>query len=108
MLSAGLDGEGGRDQYTSTLPKELWDPDGFPLKCYKEGLAKTQQEMAKRKDDERKGSEREFVFRGAERVEVGVGARGSGGSKSAAERVMAGLDSKTAKDVERDSKRRKG
>lgn len=107
MESAGLDGADGRDQYASTLPRELWDPDGFPISSYKEGLAKMQQEVAKRQEVERRGLEREFVSRGAERVDIGRGMRG-GGRASAAERVMAGLERTGSKEAEKDIRRRKG
>lgn len=42
MKRAGIDEE---DQYTTTLPKALWDPSMFPDWSYKEGLLKSQQEL---------------------------------------------------------------
>ena len=105
MESAGLDGEEGRDQYASSLPKELWDPDGFENGVYKEGLAKKMQEVGKRKEEKRKGAEREFVPPKEEEFRVGV--RGGNGG-SAAERVMAGLERRGGRDEERDVKRRRG
>lgn len=104
MESTRLDGEGGRDQYISTLPRELWDPDGFPERFYKEGLAKMQQEVAKRKDEERRGKERTFVPKSAQ----DAAAVNGGGRESAAERVMAGLEKTGQKEAERNAKRRKG
>ena len=90
----------------STLPRELWDPDGFLNQCHKEGLAKMQQDVAKRKEAERRGFGRESVSRGAERVDNSTGNR-SGGRESAAKRVMAGLERQGQNEVGRDIKRRK-
>ncbi len=59
--SAGFDEEGAQDQYASTLPRELWDPYGFPVDVYTKDLTKTQQDVEKRKSGERKGAQREFV-----------------------------------------------
>lgn len=85
-------------QYATTLPKDLWNPDAFPGYSYKEELAKSQQKITKRKEEERLKSQRERVdFVPATVMEPlsrsgtpGIGGRG--GQKSAAERVMAGLD----------------
>jgi len=87
-------------QYATTLSVNLWDPAGFPDWAYKEGLAKDQQIVLKRKEDERAKASRESIdFVSASRLgqssgggtpELGSGSRGMKGS--AAERVMAGLD----------------
>lgn len=88
------------DQYASTLPKEVWDPAGFPTWAYKEELVKSQQEMQKKMEEEKARMQRdsiEFVSatssaqssRGGTPASSGV-ARGL--RVSAAERVMAGLD----------------
>ena len=59
--SAGLNGEGAQDQYASTLPRDLWNPNGFPRDAYRTDLTKLQQEVERRKQKQRKGAEREFV-----------------------------------------------
>lgn len=88
------------DQYTSTLPREVWDPAGFPAWAYKEMLVKSQQEMHKKIEGEKARVQRdaiEFVSatssaqssRGGTPAAAGVN---RGLRVSAAERVMAGLD----------------
>jgi hypothetical protein len=97
MEFAGIEGQA---QYASTLPKEIWDPEAFPMWGYKEELAKSQQEITKRLEEERAKGPREsidFVPAAAsgESSRGGTpGASSSGKSlgRSAAERVMAGLD----------------
>lgn len=89
-----------QQQYATTLPPDLWDPEGFPDFAYKEELARSQKEISKRKEEEKAKATREGIeFVSA--AESGQASRGvtpgSGvGSKairgSAAERVMAGLD----------------
>ncbi|OBT52336.1 hypothetical protein VE04_06054 [Pseudogymnoascus sp. 24MN13] len=49
------------DQYATTLPKDVWDPSGFPKWAYKDELAKSQQQVLKRKEEEKLGGPREFV-----------------------------------------------
>ena len=90
MVSAGLEEE---DQYNSTLPVEIWNPKGFPPWAYKEELAKSQQEITKKREEESLRVQRESIdFVSATNTEESV-RNGSKGSKaSAAERVMAGLD----------------
>ena len=96
------------DQYASSLPKEAWDPASFPPGAYKEELTKSQQELLKKKEDEKRQAQRqavEFVPASGESYTVAAtstatvaaaGTRaadgGSGLGRSAAERVMAGLD----------------
>jgi len=86
-------------QYATTLPKNLWNPDAFPEYVYKEGLAKSQQKILKRKEEERVRGQREGVdfvpasAAGESLSRSGTpGAGGRTGQKSAAERIMAGLD----------------
>lgn len=58
---AGLDPA---DQYATTLPTELWDPQGFPSWAFKDELAKTQEQAAKLRDEQIKRGVRpgvEFV-----------------------------------------------
>lgn len=97
MDHAGL---GEQDQYSTTLSENLWNPNDFPSWAYKEELAKSQQEVAKRKEEERARTPRESIdfvpatrsghsSRGAT-PSVNPGVKGLRGS--AAERVMAGLD----------------
>ena len=88
------------EQYATTLPKELWDPTGFPPWAYIEELTKSQQEVTKRKEEERLRTQRESIdFVPAatlgDSIRTGNSSSntGSKGSRaSAAERVMAGLD----------------
>lgn len=94
---AGIDEN---DEYASTLPKEMWDPTAFPAWAYKEELAKSQQEITKRKEEESMRTQRDaldFVPASSaagdsSRATSAGGAAGRMPGKSAAERVMAGLD----------------
>lgn len=87
------------DQYTSTLPEDLWDPKAFPDWAYKESLTKSQQQILKKKEEEKLRVQREsldFVPATAS-AEPGKtwpasGINGRGGGRSATERVMAGLE----------------
>lgn len=84
-------------QYGTTLPKDLWDPNMFPEYAYKEELAKSQQKILKRKEDEKGRGQRESVdfVPASTDPSSRSGTPGAGGKqsqKSAAERVMAGLD----------------
>ena len=89
-----------QQQYATTLPADLWDPEGFPDFAYKEELAKSQKEISKRKEEEKAKATREGIefvsatdsgqpSRGVT-PGIGVGSKPTRGS--AAERVMAGLD----------------
>ena len=87
-------------QYATTLPPDIWDPEGFPDFAYKEELAKSQKEISKRKEEEKAKATREGIefVSATDSGQLGRGVTpGMGvGSKairgSAAERVMAGLD----------------
>ncbi|PVH88275.1 HCNGP-domain-containing protein [Cadophora sp. DSE1049] len=85
-------------QYATTLPKELWDPDGFPAYAFKEVLAKSQQRILKKKEDEKSRGQREsldFVPATSSLEPVsrnGTPSNGGRPAQSAAERIMAGLD----------------
>ncbi|KAK4693286.1 hypothetical protein P7C71_g4078, partial [Lecanoromycetidae sp. Uapishka_2] len=86
-------------QYATTLPMPLWDPAGFSNWAYKEELAKDQQMVAKRKEEERSRGSREIDFVSAtnsvhsSRAGTPGLANGLRGAKgSAAERIMADLD----------------
>ncbi|KAH6675542.1 HCNGP-like protein-domain-containing protein [Halenospora varia] len=95
MDFSGIDEAG---QYSTTLSRDLWNPDCFPEYAYKEQLAKSQQKILKRKEDEKARGLRESVdfvpastTANPSRSETPVsGAKPS--QKSAAERIMAGLD----------------
>ncbi|KAL8723648.1 MAG: hypothetical protein Q9225_000091 [Loekoesia sp. 1 TL-2023] len=97
MAAAGLSES---DQYATTLPEDLWDPLGFPSWAYKEELAKSQQQIAKRKEDEKAQTQRESIefipAASAERSINGDSAvsmlRAKGNKASAAERIAADLD----------------
>ena len=88
MDSAGLTDQ--NDQYKTTLPEDLWSPAGFPPWAYKEELARSQQEVAKKKEAEKRGMGREFVSATNDTADSGRPGRNA----SAAERVMAGLSGK--------------
>ena len=87
-------------QYDTTLPNDLWAPSSFPPWAFKEELAKSQQEILKKKEEERARSQREsieFVSASASGSSSRAGTPSSNtGTKglrgSVAERVMAGLD----------------
>jgi hypothetical protein len=86
-------------QYATTLPTEIWDPNGFPNSAYKEELTKSQQRILKKKEEEKSRGHREcveFVTASAPSESVGRSGTPSAGGRisqqSAAERIMAGLD----------------
>ncbi len=82
-----------RNQYATTLPKDIWDPSGFPDWAFKEELARSQQDILKRREDAKAKEQREsidFVSSSSKGGASDSGARGLRGS--VAERVMAGLD----------------
>lgn len=58
MSSAGLDNS---DQYATLLSKDLWDPSAFPEWAYKDELAKCQQQIAKKHEEEKLQTQRESV-----------------------------------------------
>ena len=97
MDSAGMEEF---DQYEYALSKRLWNPAEFPSWAYKEELAKNQQEVTKKREEERTHTQRESIeFVSAttsgksSRIATpseGDAAKGLRGS--AAERVMAGLE----------------
>jgi hypothetical protein len=81
-----------RQQYASTLPLDVWNPDGFPDWAYKEGLAKRQEEGRTRA----RGGAVDFVSGSKSGRSSGPGTPAAGASskplrESVAERVMAGL-----------------
>jgi hypothetical protein len=84
-------------QYATTLPKDLWNPDGIPGYAYKEELAHSQQKIRKKKEDEKAKGQRESIdfvpATGEPLSRSGTpGTGGRTGQKSAAERIMAGLE----------------
>ena len=84
-------------QYSTTLPKDLWDPSAFPETAFKEELATSQKRILKRKEEEKIRGQREAVdFVPASASTENSSRNGTPGGKapkSAAERIMAGLDS---------------
>ncbi|EPE31853.1 hypothetical protein GLAREA_11935 [Glarea lozoyensis ATCC 20868] len=84
-------------QYSTTLPKEIWNPRAFPETAFKEELAKSQKKILKRKEEERLRGQRGAVDFVPAAVTTEPSSRsgtpGGKGPKSAAERIMAGLDS---------------
>lgn len=94
MEFAGIDELG---QYSTTLSKGLWDPSAFPDYAYKEELAKSQQKVYRRREDEKTRGQREsveFVPSTGSEPSSRSGTPGSARTSqmSAAERVMAGLE----------------
>lgn len=99
MSFAGVDEN---DQYETTLPRDVWDPTSFPKSAYKDELAKSQQEISKKREEDRVRIQREtvdFVPATASGTSSKSGTPGPanvsnsrGLRLSAAERVMAGLD----------------
>ena len=97
MAFAGVDES---EQYATILPSVVWDPESFPPSAYKEELAKSQQDIHKKREEERAKVQREsieFVSASASGQSSRAGtpssaAIGRGLRGSAAERVMAGLD----------------
>lgn len=97
MNFAGLEE---RDQYATTLPTDIWDPAGFPSLMYKEGLAKSQHDISKKREELKSRLHRQSVeFVSSTKSAVSsqgvtpapdAGMKGPGGS--GAERVMAELD----------------
>ncbi|KAF7867272.1 hypothetical protein EAF04_005355 [Stromatinia cepivora] len=88
------------EQYATTLPKDLWNPAGFPEYAYKEELAKSQQKILKEKEEKKARGHREALDfvpatnpadagRGGTLHTGGINGKGQ---QSAAERIMAGLD----------------
>ncbi|APA07205.1 hypothetical protein SS1G_04068 [Sclerotinia sclerotiorum 1980 UF-70] len=88
------------EQYSTTLPKDLWNPAGFPEYAYKEELAKSQQNILKGKEEKKARGQREALdfVPATNPVDAGRGgALHTGGinvkgQQSTAERIMAGLD----------------
>ena len=97
MEFAGVDEE---DQYNTTLPENVWNPKGFPAWAFKEELAKSQQEMTKKNEEQRSRLQRESIdFVSATNAgepnrdgTPAILASTRSARVSAAERVMAGLD----------------
>ncbi|KAL8943646.1 MAG: hypothetical protein Q9216_000934 [Gyalolechia sp. 2 TL-2023] len=58
MASAGLSKS---DQYATTLPEDLWDPSAFPVHAFKRELARSQQQITKRKEEEKLRTQREKI-----------------------------------------------
>ncbi|EEH37946.2 hypothetical protein PAAG_00867 [Paracoccidioides lutzii Pb01] len=94
MEHAGVDGQA---QYSTSLPKELWDPvSTLPPWGYKEELLKSQQEVRRKIEEKKASGPREAI----DFVSAGGGGQsrepatppGGKSRPSAAERVMAGLN----------------
>ena len=98
MVSSGVDEE---DQYNTTLPLEIWNPKGFPPWAYKEELAKSQQEITKKREEESSRLQRESInFVSATNAEEPIRNGTKGSKASAAERVMAGLHRERTKSTQ--------
>ena len=92
-----------QEQYATSLPKEIWDPTAFPPLAYKEELAMSQKDILRRREDEKRAGQRralDFVPASAEQTGASTTsargptdpARPPPAGRSAAERIMAGLD----------------
>jgi len=89
-----------RNQYASSLPKDIWNHEALPEWAYKEELSKSQQKIRKRNEEEKAREQRQSIdFVPATTSEElnrgGVSSSGGVGKnfgRSAAERIMAGLD----------------
>lgn len=87
------------EQYSTILPLNIWNPTGFPTFAFKEELNKTQEQVHKRKEEQRAKLQRESIDFVSASVSGQSGRAGSpslvGVSKglrgSAVERVMMGL-----------------
>lgn len=88
------------DQYSTSLSKDIWDPEGFPPYAYKEKLAEMQQAISKRREEEKSRLQRESIefVSGTNSEHSMSGKIQSSELKpkatrvSVAERVMAGLN----------------
>ena len=85
------------EQHQTTLSKALWHPDGFPEHAFKEELAKNQQRILKRKEEELARGQRvvDFIPSTTSGDSSRSGTPGTASKMShmsAAERIMAGLD----------------
>lgn len=96
MDFAGISDE---DQYASVLPPEVAVPTSFPAWAYADQLAKTQQEITKKRETEKARMQREAIdfvpSTGSGSSSRGATPGSTAGRSmrgSAAERVMAGLD----------------
>ena len=102
MTFAGLEPA---EQYATTLPSDLWNPQGFPAWAYKDELAKAQQEAQRKIEEDRTRSGRSAAdFVAASGSEQSSRSGTSGGKESrgsASDRVVAGL----SRDRERPSSR---
>lgn len=86
------------EQYETSLPSSVWNPSAFPEYAFKEQLAKSQQKVLKKKEEEKSNGQRESIDfvsatnsnNSSRNGTPGLASRG--GAMSAAERVMAGLD----------------
>ena len=93
MKNVGIDDA---EQYASALPVELWNPAGFPSWAYFNELAKAQQLAQKKREEDLAKKQRDAIDfvsatgSGQSSRSATPGSKASG--KSAAERVMAGLD----------------
>lgn len=85
-------------EYDTALPKDLWNPRAFPATAYKEMLSQSQRQITKKRDEEKLKGTRESIdfIPAATAVSHSRNGTPSGSSKSsqksAAERIMDGLE----------------
>lgn len=97
-----------KEQYASTLSKEIWDPNVFPEWAYREELVKSQKQVLKKKEEEKSSGKRtaiDFVSGTASGESSRLKGRISGNSTS--ERMMAGLESSRSSSTQVAGKKRK-
>ncbi|KAM0486863.1 hypothetical protein ACHAPX_000127 [Trichoderma viride] len=78
-------------QYETTLPKELWDPRGFPEWAFRDKLSKSRDKIAKEKEADRAGGGRTAIdFVASNSSSSGAAAGVSGGLNSRGEKRKGG------------------
>ncbi|EHK49995.1 hypothetical protein TRIATDRAFT_289373 [Trichoderma atroviride IMI 206040] len=78
-------------QYETTLPKELWDPRGFPEWAFRDKLSKSREKIAKEKEADRAGGGRTAIdFVSSNSSSTGAAAGVSGGLNSRGEKRKGG------------------
>ncbi|PON23932.1 hypothetical protein TGAM01_v207260 [Trichoderma gamsii] len=78
-------------QYETTLPKELWDPRGFPEWAFRDKLSKSREKIAKEKEADRTGGGRTAIdFVASNSSSSGAAAGVPGGLNSRGEKRKGG------------------
>jgi hypothetical protein len=78
-------------QYETTLPKELWDPRGFPEWAFRDKLSKSREKIAKEKEADRTGGGRTAIdFVASNSSSAGAATGTTGGLNSRGEKRKGG------------------